>query len=169
MDDIENIPTSGQPAGVDLSGEQSRESEAGTTGITPRQAPEEHDGTLEDPANGIAVNDDDSTVETGVGPVPAGVTVIDAPASTATVERFGTVIELVENNKAIAAAVAPLAIAGLGALGNFILTGEFDVMELRIAGAGVLASLSSGIATWRVSAGKALVAIPRSPSSTQEH
>jgi prepilin-type N-terminal cleavage/methylation domain-containing protein len=69
------------------------------------------------------------------------------------------VVELVSANKAKAAFLAPLLLAVAAALGNWLITGNWDDTEVRLAASGAVLGAASGVATWFTPAGEARVPI----------
>lgn len=70
------------------------------------------------------------------------------------------IVKLVDSNKAIAALVAPVVVAGLLAAGNWIVTGAFDATEIRTAAGGVLFGGAAAIGTYFRRPGEAVVEVP---------
>jgi hypothetical protein len=66
------------------------------------------------------------------------------------------VVRLLDTHKALAAFFAPLVIATLTTLGNWVVTGNFDATELRIEVGGVISSAASGLAAYYAPAGNAV-------------
>ena len=67
------------------------------------------------------------------------------------------VIRLIDTNKAKLAFLAPFIVTVLGVLGTWIVTGEFNVQEIRTATAGVLTSIAAFVAVYFAKAGMAQV------------
>jgi len=68
------------------------------------------------------------------------------------------VIRLVDTNKAKFAFLAPLVVTCLGIAASWVATGEFNADEIRLAVAGVVASISASVGTYFAAPGKAEVA-----------
>jgi hypothetical protein len=74
------------------------------------------------------------------------------------------VIKLLDQNKAFAALLAPVAVAILGAVASWIATGEFGTNEIRIAVAGIPTGIAAMVATYVTPTKQALVdAVPEPP------
>jgi hypothetical protein len=71
-----------------------------------------------------------------------------------------TVKRLIDNNKAIAAFLAPTVSALGGIVVNFILTGNWDWEETRVVLAGAAAGAVAATATWMAKPGRAVINMP---------
>jgi hypothetical protein len=58
------------------------------------------------------------------------------------------IIKLLDANKAKAAFLAPLLVAVLTAFGNFVVTGDFDVEEIKLAGSGIVLGLAATVGVY---------------------
>jgi hypothetical protein len=71
------------------------------------------------------------------------------------------IVKLLDQNKALAALLAPLAVALLTTAANWIITGEFSTNELRIAIGGAILAGVAGLSAYVTPTKRALVdAIP---------
>jgi multidrug resistance efflux pump len=76
------------------------------------------------------------------------------------------VVRLLDANKAKAAFLAPVAVAALAAIGNWIATGTLDATEIRTAAAGVVAGLAASIGAYAAPAGRAEITTEPDDHST---
>lgn len=75
--------------------------------------------------------------------------------------RIVTAIESIGlSPKMVRAALAPVVLAAGIVLVNWITTGAFDTGELRIAAAGAIGGLTSGVAAWLADPGQVRVPAP---------
>ena len=82
----------------------------------------------------------------------------------------GRVIRLFDAHKAKAAFLAPVLLALAAAAANWLVTGEFDATEIRVAAGGAVLAAASALATYLAPAGRAEIkTVPFSAPAVRKH
>jgi hypothetical protein len=79
------------------------------------------------------------------------------------------VVRLIDKNKAIVAFFTPFILTVLGTLANWLITGEFNGQEIRIAAGGVITSIATLLAVYAAPAKQAEVRTTDIVASTPGH